>query len=188
MKETPKDPPRLTIDELFDLVALFFSCRGTCNRLRTATAIRDTDKIFIAAGYNGSPAGAVHCDEPDIGHKMVEGHCLRTNHGEENAILNCLDLSRIEGGVATIIGTPCLPCARKLISKKIKKLRYIGDYHGSIGGEQVADLCKEMGTELECVSREKVLMTLQKALNFLQGPGGMFKEMPKIKIITEEPQ
>lgn len=171
---------RLTVDEYFDLIALIFACRGTCDRLRTATVIRDTDNILIAGGYNGALSGLPHCD--DIGHLMVENHCLRTNHGEENALLNCLDLSRIKGGVATIISNPCYPCARKILSKNIKKLRYIGTYHNPLGGDHIKELCEQKGVILEFIDIDEILGTLQKAINFLQGPGGPFRDMEKIEL------
>lgn len=174
-------PPRLTVDEQFDLIALFFACRGTCDRLRTSTIIRDAKNILIGAGYNGALSGSPHCD--DIGHLMVEGHCLRSNHGEENALLNCHDLTRVENGVATIISSPCFPCARKIISKNIKKLRYIGAYPNALGGELVKKLCEQKKVELEFISQEEIIKTLQKALDFLQGPGGPFKNFPKIKVL-----
>ena len=177
-------PARLTVDEYFDLIALIFACRGTCDRLRTATVIRDARNILIAGGYNGAISGLPHCD--DIGHQMVEGHCLRTNHGEENALLNCLDLSRIENGVATIIGYPCLPCARKVVSKNIKMLRYIGTYDNALGFEHVRELCDQKSVVMEFVDVGEVLNTLQKALNFLQGPGGPFRNLAKITLKSEE--
>lgn len=177
-------PPRLTVDEYFDLIALIFACRGTCNRLRTATVIRDSDNILIAGGYNGALPGSPHCD--DIGHLMVEGHCLRTIHGEENALLNCLDLSRIKDGVATVIGTPCLPCANKVLSKKVKRLRYIGSYNNALGGGLVEELCKQKGVVLEFVDVNEILKTLQKAVDFLQGPGGPFRNLAKIALKLEE--
>jgi len=179
-----KKPPRLTVDEYFDLIALIFSCRGTCDRLRTATVIRDTDNILIAGGYNGALSGLPHCD--DVGHLMVENHCIRTNHGEENALLNCLDLSRIKNGVATIIGNPCYPCARKVLSKNIKRLRYIGTYHNPLGGDHVKELCEQKGVTLEFIDVSETLETLEKAIRFLQGPGGVFRNLPKIMLKFEE--
>lgn len=173
----------MNVDEQFDLLALFFACRGTCDRLRTSTVIRDAKDILIAAGYNGAISGSPHCDDEDVGHLMVEGHCLRTNHGEENALLNCLDLSRIEGGVVTVVGSPCLPCVRKLAAKNPRRVRYIGAYQNSQGGGLVKDLCKERGIELEYMPIEKILETFNKAMKFLQGPGGPFKDLKKIKII-----
>lgn len=178
--QNPK-PPRLTVDEVFDLITLFIAGRGTCDRLRTSTTIRDENNILIGAGYNGAISGSPHCD--DIGHLIVDGHCLRSNHGEENALLNCLDVTRIKNGVATIISSPCFPCARKIISKNIKKLRYIGAYENAFGGELVKNLCEEKKVELEFISPEEIIKTLQKALDFLQGPGGLFKNLPKIKVL-----
>lgn len=177
-------PQRLTVDEYFDLIALIFACRGTCDRLRTATVLRDTNNILIAGGYNGAISGLPHCD--DIGHLMVENHCIRTNHGEENALLNCLDLSRVKDGVATIIGYPCFPCARKVVGKNVKKLRYIGTYENALGFDHVKDLCVLKGVVLEFVDVSEVFQTLQKAINFLQGPGGAFRKMPKITLALEE--
>lgn len=177
-------PPRLTVDEYFDLIALIFACRGTCDRLRTATVIRDEENILIAGGYNGSLSGSPHCD--DIGHLLVENHCIRTNHGEDNALLNCLDLSRIKNGVATMIGNPCYPCARKIIGKKIKKLRYIGTYKNALGFDHVKDLCEQKGVTMEFVDVSEVLTTLQKAIEFLQGPGGLFRNNPKIVLSFDE--
>ena len=179
-----KKPPRLTVDEYFDLIALMFSCRGTCDRLRTATVIRDTDNILIAGGYNGALSGLPHCD--DVGHLMVENHCIRTNHGEENALLNCLDLSRIKNGVATIVGNPCYPCARKVLSKNIKRLRYIGTYNNPLGGDHVKELCEQKGVTLEFIDVSETLETLEKAIRFLQGPGGVFRKLPKIMLKFEE--
>lgn len=174
--------PRLSFDELFDLLALFYACRGTCDRLRTSTLIRDGENILIAAGYNGAPAGSPHCDDPGIGHLLVENHCVRTNHGEENALLNCNDLMRVKNGIATIIGSPCYPCARKVVTKKVKKIRYIGTYDNPLGGNLVEELCRERDVVLEYVDVKQVLGTLQHAFTFLQGPGGPFRNLPKIEI------
>ena len=35
-----------------------------------------------------------------------------------------IEVSRIKDGTATIIGNPCYNCARKIVTKNIKKLRY----------------------------------------------------------------
>lgn len=175
-------PCRLTFDELFDLVALFFACRGTCNRLRASTVIRDSGNVLIGAGYNGALSGMPHCDDEGVGHLMVEGHCLRTDHSEENAVLNCLDLARLKDGEVTMIGSPCFPCARKLIGRGIKRLRYIGVYPNALGHDLVQDLCRKKNVRLEFVNVSEVLETLKKALEFLQGPGGPLKDWPEIEL------
>lgn len=184
LKLMTEKPPRLTVDEYFDLIALIFACRGTCDRLRAATVIRDEENILIAGGYNGSLSGSPHCD--DVGHLLVDNHCIRTNHGEDNALLNCLDLSRIKNGVATMIGNPCYPCARKIIGKKIRKLRYIGTYENALGFDHVKDLCKQKDVTIEFIDVAEVFITLQKAIDFLHGPGGPFKNNPRIVLKFED--
>lgn len=166
------DPSRLSIEEQFDLLALIFACRGTCNRLRIGTVIRSPDKKLISGGYNGAISGAPHCDE--IGHLMehkkivkttkdknAKGHCIRTNHSEENAIFNCLDLSYLKGGIATSLGTPCNQCARRLIGLGIKKLRYIAPYENysdASGDKETEELCKTMGVEIENVDSKNLFI------------------------------
>ena len=43
------------------------------------------DKTIPSTGYNGSIKGLPYCDE--VGHEMVDGHCVRTTHAEANAIV-----------------------------------------------------------------------------------------------------
>lgn len=174
-----KPRPRLTVDEYLNLITVYVACRGTCDRLRTATVITDKRNKIIATGYNGSPPGAEHCD--DVGHLMVEGHCVRTNHGEDNAILNCLDLTKVEGGTVTVVGNPCYPCARKLVALKPARVRYIGDYKNALGGGLVEDLCQKHSVKIERIAVKDVIDQLRKAIAFLQGPGGPFKDLPPMR-------
>jgi dCMP deaminase len=58
--------------------------RSTCDRAQVG-AVLVREKHIISTGYNGSPAGLEHCD--DVGHLMVDGHCVRTVHAEVNAII-----------------------------------------------------------------------------------------------------
>src|SRR3989338_7278239 len=71
-------------DDYFMSLARIIASRGTCNRLYTG-AVLVKDKRIISTGYNGSPPGLPHCDE--VGHLLEDGHCVRTIHGEHNAIL-----------------------------------------------------------------------------------------------------
>lgn len=181
---TPRNehPPRLTVDEAFDLTAFTMAGRGTCDRLRTATVIRDLRNHLIASGYNGSLPKDPECDE--VGHLMVDGHCLRTNHGEENAILNCLDLSLAEKGIVTVVGTPCFNCARKLAALRPARIRYIGEYENAQGKEFVEELCARRGIAIEYVEPEEILRELQKLLDFHQGPGGLLRHLSKIRVVV----
>ena len=177
-------PPRLSFDEVFDLIAFIMAGRGTCDRLRTATIIRDKNNHVVASGYNGSLPGDPHCD--DVGHEMSEGHCVRTNHGEENAIFNCYETERIEGGTVTVIGTPCYGCAKKLSRFKPARIRYIGKYDNAQNKERVAELCERRGIKIEYVEPGDIIEELRKLLDFHQGPGGLLRDFTKIRLKVGE--
>lgn len=178
------NPKRLSREDYQRLITFFVATRGTCDRLRTATTIWDEDGKMISAGYNGSPPKSPHCD--DAGHLFADGHCIRTNHGEENAILNAGDLKRLRGATVRILGRPCYNCVRKLVSVGIKKIEFISDYKNAQGGEAIEPLCSDNGVELFSAEGFDFLKALSQAVNFLQGPGGPLKDFSKILVISED--
>ncbi len=175
---------RLSREDYQRLMTFFVATRGTCKRLRTATTLWTEDGKPISSGYNGSLPGDAHCD--DVGHLMEAGHCIRTLHGEENAIINADDLSRLKNSIARILGRPCYRCAKALIAVGVKKIEFIGDYPLSLGGDEIEELCRRRNVELIFIKDFDFLKALNQALEFLQGPGGSLKDLPKIKITTEE--
>src|SRR5690349_1035987 len=74
---------RPTWDEYFLDIAFSVAERSTCDRAHVG-AVLVRDRRILATGYNGSPAGLPHCDE--VGHLLIDGHCVRTLHAEQNAI------------------------------------------------------------------------------------------------------
>ncbi len=181
MKEKPR---RLSVEDYQRLITFFVATRGTCDRLRVATTLWDKKGRMISCGYNGSLPGDVHCD--DVGHLIVENHCVRTNHGEENAILNAGDLRRLKAATARTIGTPCYNCAKKLITVGVKKIEFIGDYENALGGTEIENLCAGHKVELVCAKDFDFLKVFNQAINFLQGPGGPLKDLPKMKLYSLE--
>ncbi len=71
-------------DEYFMNIAHEVACRSTCNRAQVGAVIVK-DKRILTTGYNGSPRGLPHCTE--VGCLMENGHCVRTLHAEQNAII-----------------------------------------------------------------------------------------------------
>jgi deoxycytidylate deaminase len=71
-------------DSYFMKIAYAVSERSTCDRAFVGCVLV-LDKRILTTGFNGSPAGQEHCDE--VGHLMVDGHCVRTIHAETNAII-----------------------------------------------------------------------------------------------------
>ena len=58
--------------------------RASCLRAHVGAVISTSDFRLVATGYNGSPAGEPECI--DIGCDIVDNHCIRTIHAEQNAI------------------------------------------------------------------------------------------------------
>lgn len=165
------DTRRPSWDEFWFSLALFYSTRGTCDRLRAACILVDKNKRLVGAGYNGSLPGDGHCDE--IGHFITDGHCIRTLHAEVNAILH--SVGDLEGAAAYVIGTPCVDCTKKLLSKGVKKVLYTKEYDNkSRGGQYVFDLAKSQGAVLERCDINLAGL-IEKNMNILKGKGGALR-------------
>ncbi|TSC83148.1 MAG: dCMP deaminase [Parcubacteria group bacterium Gr01-1014_19] len=161
-------------DEVFLLMSMLLSSRASCNRLLTA-CILTKDKRIKGAGYNGATAGAPNCD--DVGHRIVEGHCIRTIHGEHNAILN--SSGDLRDATAYIIGTPCVHCTKYLIQAGIRRFVTVGVYK-NVGDRGFID---ELLTVAKATIDEKkdpvyLIDSLAKALKRLRGPGGILRDIP----------
>jgi dCMP deaminase len=72
-----------------------------------------------------------HCTE--VGCLMVNDHCVRTLHAEQNAIiqgaLHGVDVSR---STLYVTHQPCLICAKMIINAGIERVVYAGDYPDGI--------------------------------------------------------
>ena len=81
------------------------------------------EKRILTTGFNGSPAGQDHCDE--IGHLMVEGHCVRTIHAETNAIIQAaLHGVSTKGATCYVTHLPCINCTKALINAGVTRIVY----------------------------------------------------------------
>ena len=126
MLENSSPRHRPTWDEYFLDIAFSVAERSTCDRAHVG-AVLVRDKRILATGYNGSPAGLPHCDE--VGHLMIDGHCVRTLHAEQNAIIqSALHGVSSEGATAYVTHQPCLTCAKMLINAGVERVVYAGDY------------------------------------------------------------
>lgn len=132
-------------DDYFMAIAKIVATRSTCDRLR-AGAVLVKNRRIISTGYNGAPPGLPHCDGP-AGHLMEEGHCIRTVHGEENAILQVAAIGGISTEGATLYTThvPCYHCAKKIIVVGIKRVVAGAPYRNP----PIHDAFREAGVKLE---------------------------------------
>jgi dCMP deaminase len=107
-------------------IAFTVAQRSTCDRAHVGCVLV-RDRRILTTGYNGSPAGLPHCD--DVGHLIVDGHCVRTLHAEQNAIIQAaLHGIGIQNATAYVTHQPCLTCAKMLINAGISHVIYAGNY------------------------------------------------------------
>jgi len=117
-------------DDYFLKVAMLVSERATCPRMHVGCVLVK-NKHILATGYNGSIPGDAHCE--DDGCLIVDNHCVRTNHAEMNAIIQCaIHGTNPTGSTAYITNMPCTTCAKALISAGIKEIVVFSDYHDTL--------------------------------------------------------
>src|SRR5512143_3739255 len=113
-------------DSYFMKIAYAVSERSTCDRAFVGCVLV-LEKRILTTGFNGSPAGLPHCDE--VGHLIVEGHCVRTIHAATNAIIQAaLHGVSTRGATCYVTHFPCINCAKVLINAGITRLVYSEAY------------------------------------------------------------
>ncbi|MCW1929754.1 MAG: cytidine/deoxycytidylate deaminase family protein [Candidatus Kerfeldbacteria bacterium] len=118
-------------DDYFMAIARIVATRGTCDRLY-AGAVLVKDKRIMSSGYNGSPPGLPHCD--DVGHLLEEGHCVRTIHGEHNALLQAAVIGggSTKGSTMYSVYSPCIHCAKYIAAAGVVRV-VIGKMYRNAG-------------------------------------------------------
>jgi dCMP deaminase len=130
-------------DDYFMDITFQVAKRSTCDRAHVGSIVVK-DRRILTTGYNGAPAGLPHCDE--IGHLMISGHCVRTLHAEQNAIIQAaLHGVSVHGGTIYVTHQPCLTCAKMIINAGIKRVVYAGHYPD----ENAVAFLTEAGVELQ---------------------------------------
>lgn len=120
------DQKRPSWNEYFMNIAHEVAKRSTCERAQVGAVIVRNKRI-LTTGYNGSPRGLPHCNE--AGCLMDNGHCVRTLHAEQNAIIQAA-LHGVITEAATIYVThqPCFICAKTIINAGIAEIVYDKEY------------------------------------------------------------
>lgn len=123
----PDEMNRPTWNEYFLNIAREVAQRSTCERAKVGAVIVK-DKRILTTGYNGSPRGLAHCTE--VGCLMDNGHCVRTLHAEQNAIIQAALHGVItEGATIYVTHQPCFNCAKTIINAGISEIVYDHEYH-----------------------------------------------------------
>ena len=114
-------------------MALTASERATCDRKHVGCVIASPEGHIRSTGYNGSAPDAPHCD--DVGHYMVDGHCVRTIHAERNAINQAAQAgTSTKGCYAYVTAYPCTKCLMDLMVAGIVRV-YVGHEYWNAGAE-----------------------------------------------------
>lgn len=136
-------------DEYFMELAQVVAKRSTCNR-RSVGTVLVRDKRILTTGYNGSPPGLPHCT--DAGCLMLDNHCVRAIHAEQNAIIQgALHGIDLRGATCYVTSSPCVHCSKMLIAAGVKRIVYLDNYTEAIGQE----MAREAGVILERFEREE---------------------------------
>lgn len=114
---------RPTVDEYFMEIARATAKRSTCPRLSVGCIITHNN-IIIGTGYNGSVRGAKHCTE--VGCLMVDNHCIRAVHAEQNAVVHTV---MGKDYTAYVTQFPCPTCAKLLIQLGVTRLVCTAEYY-----------------------------------------------------------
>lgn len=114
-------------------IAHLVATRATCRR-RKVGALLVRDRRILCTGYNGAPRGLSHCPEHGPDHDwpdgcMRAGHCIRSLHAEQNALLQAAMIGiPCEGADLYVTCQPCNTCAKMLINAGIRRVIFEGDY------------------------------------------------------------
>jgi dCMP deaminase len=123
---------RPSLDEYFMEIAMVVAKRSTCLR-RQAGTVLVRDKRILSTGYNGAPAGLVHCLETGCPRESFASgtyhELCRAVHSEQNAIIQAaLHGVSTEGATLYCTHQPCALCAKMIINARIVRVVYREDY------------------------------------------------------------
>lgn len=140
-------------NDIYMNLAVDLAARSHCVRAQVG-AVLTKDTRIISIGYNGPPSGTHNCDEewPDTGcERDSRGSCSLALHAEENAILYASrNGSKIEGSTLYTTLSPCIACARLILSSGIKVVYFKDSYaaYKGLPGDEGVDFLKRFGVEV----------------------------------------
>lgn len=129
---------RISRDAMLMEMAIIAAKRSTCLRRQVGAVIAFEGRI-LTLGYAGSPPGMPHCE--DVGCLIgPHGGCVRTQHAEINAITFAARKGiSLEGSSLYTTLSPCLHCAKAIISAGIISVMYLEKYWITEGIDLLAE-------------------------------------------------
>jgi dCMP deaminase len=129
---------RVSWDQYFMNIAIQAATRSTCDRKHVGAVIV-RDKTILSTGYN-------------IGHMMVNDHCVATVHAEANAIIQAAKHgTAINGADIYVTASPCWDCFKLIANSGIRRIFY----HEFYRDERIIKSARLAGIELTQVAIEK---------------------------------
>ena len=144
---------KLSFDEIYMNLALDLATRSHCIKAQVGAVITKDTRI-VSVGYNGPPAGTHNCDEewPREGcPRDSKGSCSLAIHAEQNAILYAAKNSvTLEGATLYVTLSPCISCARIILTSGIKKVYFKDSYaeYKGLPSDEGVDFLKKFGVEV----------------------------------------
>ena len=145
---------RPDFDKIFMELAINIARRSHCVK-RHVGAVLTKETRIISIGYNGPPAGTHNCDEewPEAGcQRDSRGSCSLALHAEQNALMYAVkNNTNVDDSTIYLTLTPCLACARMLLSAGIKRVIYLSSYaeYKGLPKDEGIDFLEKFGVETE---------------------------------------
>jgi dCMP deaminase len=142
-----------SFNHIFMNLAADLAGRSHCVRAHVG-AVLTKDTRIISIGYNGPPAGTHNCDEEWPGSGCARdsrGSCSLALHAEENAILYGIkNGSKIEGSTLYTTLSPCIACARLILSSGIRTVYYRDSYaaYKGLPSDEGVDFLRRFGVDV----------------------------------------
>lgn len=135
---------RPMLDEYFIKMAILVASRSTCLRRAVGCVLVNAQGHVLSTGYNGVAAGLPHCndevhsyggfhtvDHPNAcpgadARSGVDLDACEAIHAEQNALLQCRDVSKIATCYVTTF--PCVTCTKLLLNTSCRRIVYVEEY------------------------------------------------------------
>lgn len=124
--------------KVFMAMAIDLAWLSTCCRRKVGCILIDKRDRIIGLGYNGVPAGEIHCTDVQCpGAFAPSGTALElceAIHAEANALLVCERPFEIER--CYTVASPCLHCIKLLLNTSCVDLYYTVEYPHALAKER----------------------------------------------------
>jgi dCMP deaminase len=146
--------PKPKFDAIFMDLAVNLAKRSHCIKAQVGAVLTKETRI-VSIGYNGPPSNTHNCDEefPETGCPLdAKGSCSLALHAEQNAILYATkNGTDIFGTTLYVTLSPCIACARIILSMGIKKVFFLNSYakYKGIANDEGVDFLRKFGVDVQ---------------------------------------